>query len=138
MSTISKCKNDNLKYGIVSEEYATAFYELIPIDLVGPYEYHIFDESKSGLFHLLVVKNVWSRYTQVYYIKNQRSLTTEETLKRNCLKGLRALTRIHPEKGSQSTSDTFRKFWNKFNIKHSMTSSRYSQGNGISERQTQQ
>ncbi|KAG0439819.1 Gag-Pro-Pol polyprotein [Dictyocoela muelleri] len=129
-------KKHQANYGIPKcEQKVKTINEVIAIDIKGPIKANHFDETDFEKdFYILVVVDVFSRFTEVGIIFEIDSETV-------CKEQKRIWLRTHPtpklcltDNGRKFTSHNFKVLLDSFNIKH-VTSAPYNPtGNGIVER----
>lgn len=131
----NRCKNHHVKYGFVNGMLASpSFNAFISMDLLGPIEYQYFRSQKIGSFYLLVISDIYSRYTRIALVKNLRSSTTWNAFQSEWITEFGPPKKLLTDQGVQFTSDHFREKINSFQIKQIFTTPRNPQGNGITER----
>lgn len=51
------------------------FNDFVSVDMVGPYESHLFRDDNSEKFYLLVFNDIFSRYAEFYPLRDIKSST---------------------------------------------------------------
>ncbi|KAG0436065.1 hypothetical protein DMUE_4405, partial [Dictyocoela muelleri] len=109
--------------------------EMIGLDIKGPIKGSHFKISrKYDKFYILVIVDIFSRYTYVDFITDINSATICDILENSWLIKFGPPPKLISDNGRQFISSNFKALMDKYNIKH-ITSAPYNPtGNGIVER----
>lgn len=102
---------------------------LVHVDHLGPLK-----ETPKGLKHILVVKDNFSGFVQLYPVKSTKALETA-TCMLNFVSSFGIPHQIHSDQGTSFTAALIKELFKLLNIKKSCSSPRYPQGNGKVESQ---
>ncbi|KAG0420508.1 Transposon Tf2-6 polyprotein [Dictyocoela roeselum] len=128
-------KNNIKTYGY-SEGSITCqnMFEFISSDIYGPIKScHFISNETSEYFYLITYTDIYSRFTEIYKLKDISAKSILITFKKWCRKyGIPK--RFLSDQGRQYISMEFKKYLNENNVKHILTSAYNPTCNGISER----
>ncbi|KAG0435785.1 Pol polyprotein [Dictyocoela muelleri] len=128
-------KNTTKTYGY-SEGSLTSpnMFEFISSDIYGPIKSrHFISNENSDYFYLITYTDIYSRFTEIYKLKDISAKSILMTFKRWCQK-YGTPKRFLSDQGRQYISMEFRKYLKEKNVKHILTSVYNPTCNGISER----
>ena len=104
-----------------------------PLEVIA-IDYTLLDKSSSGLENVLVITDVFSKYTVAIPTKDQKSLTVAKTLVKNWFQVYGPPLRIHSDQGRDFEAHLIKDLCSLYNIKKSRTTAYHPQGNGQVER----
>ena len=104
-------------------------WDLIGIDLFGP-----LPKTRKGNRWVLTVVDAFTRFTTLIPLKESTTEAICEALKERVFHVFGFPRRIHSDRGSQFTSETFAHLCKRLRIRHSMTTPYHPQSNGLTER----
>ena len=103
--------------------------ECVAWDVMGP-----LPESRSGNKFILVIVDVFSRWTEAYPVPNALAETLADSLWKNFISRFGPPKRIHSDRGRNLNADVVQRLYKMWGIGKSNTVAYYPQGNGIVER----
>lgn len=109
------------------EKVSTPFHT-VHADHLGP-----FIKSKRGNCYLLVLVDGFTKFVNIFAVRNTKSITTIRAIKEH-VSYFGVPTRLITDKGSSFTSKTFRDFTTSFGIKHVVNAVATPRANGQVER----
>ena len=107
---------------------ATQPLEIVALDFV------TLDRAADGTENVLVMSDIFSKYTVAIPTRDQTALTTVKTLLQSWTPYLGMPLRIHSDKGKSFDAEVTRLLCEHYNIKRTRTTSYHPQGNGQVER----
>ncbi|KAG0420247.1 Retrovirus-related Pol polyprotein from transposon 17.6 [Dictyocoela roeselum] len=142
VNVIKKCHHcqteKNFTYNSTRTKYVTPPYkrnEIIAIDLKGPIKTTHYDTKMiKKEFYILVITDMFSRYTEIKFIKNIYSSFVCSALEEMWLEKHYIPEKCLSDNGRQFKSKNFQDLMNKHNINHISTSPYNPTGNSVVER----
>ncbi|KAG0436021.1 Transposon Tf2-6 polyprotein [Dictyocoela muelleri] len=117
----------------VTEPYSRR--EIIAVDIKGPIRTSHFDsKSLRQETYILVITDLFSRFTEIKFIKNIHSSTVCKILEEIWLKKHYIPVKCLTDNGRQFTSENFKNLMHKYGIKHLFIAPHNPTGNAIIER----
>ena len=92
------------------------------------------DPSRDGTEIILVLTDIFTKFSQAFITNNQKALTVTKILKEKWFYVYGILACIHSDKGRGSENAIISKLYSMYNIKQSMTTPYNPHGNSICER----
>ena len=103
--------------------------ERVCIDIVGP-----FPETDRGHKYALVVTDWFTKYVEIYPMKNQEAVTVAEVMTKEFFSRYGVPLFLHSDQGTQFESRLFQRMCEMLGIKKTRTTPFHPQSDGISER----
>ncbi|KAG0442296.1 hypothetical protein DMUE_0374 [Dictyocoela muelleri] len=119
-------KIDNANYGIPKIFFKTLkVKEIIAVDLKGSILAKYYQNySRMSEFYILVVVDLYSRYSEIEILKKIDSVTICSYLEKICFRRFSSLLRLLSDNGRQFISQNFKRLLEKYHISH-VTSAPY-------------
>ncbi|MGL4848965.1 MAG: RNase H-like domain-containing protein, partial [Clostridium sp.] len=132
-------KNSRSNYAVLSGAiFSTEPFSEIAIDIMGPIDPGRFKNSQKGsLVNLLVVVDLYSKWTEIYPLTKTTSAEIKEHLTKQWFKKHGKPKRLLSDQGRQFISAHFLGFLKNEGIKHTTSSAYNPTGNSVVERMNQ-
>ena len=123
-------RKSNLRAYLHPLEAATAPFEVIGIDFLGPLK----PSSSFGNNHVLVITDYFTKWVEAVPLPDQTALTTCKALMNTIILKHGPPKILISDRGSNFTSGLFKEICKALNIKHKTTTAYHPQSNGLTER----
>ena len=104
-------------------------FERIAVDIAGP-----FPKTDNGFVYILVIADYFTKFTEIFPLKNIEAETVAETMFRGWIKRYGCPQEIHSDQGSQFESQIFQEMCKLLQINKTRTTAYHPQSDGLIER----
>ena len=104
-------------------------FERIAVDIAGP-----FPKTSNGFMYILVISDYFTKFTEIFPLKNMEAETVTETMFRGWIKRYGCPQEIHSDQGSQFESQIFQEMCKLLQINKTRTTAYHPQSDGMIER----